>query len=344
MNSNWIRTAFKYGILVAPSVFLLGLVVMVGLGAWVTSILREPAFFSQAPILVQKMTRAVYWHTRTHWHTIPQCVMFDQELLYRPRPGSCEFRNAEFRTVMHFDESGARRLPEPPPTADAAPKPRLVILGDSHAMGWGVEDSETFASRLAAEHGYATVNLAVSSYATTRELLRLERDFPLRPDDVIVIQYCDNDFEENLSFSASGRVGPYEPEELDALFAYQPTRVATLSVAGKLMRLLASDLIDRLPRLFGIAHSLEGVRDTTLNPSEAFLRVLSSHPELRRHRVIVVAINGPRLGTHLSSTQLAAAGIPLVVPTLDQEDFFAIDDHMRARGHQAVAALIAGSL
>jgi hypothetical protein len=58
-------------------------------------------------------------------------------------------------------------------------------------------------------------------------------------------------------------------------------------------------------------------------------------------QLIVVAIDNPGIGTHLSIYQLAAAGATLIVPSLTPQDFFADYAHMTARGHRAVAAAIA---
>lgn len=235
---------------------------------------------------------------------------------------------------MHFDERGARHTPDPALTAAGVPhRPRLVIVGDSHAMGWGVGDDETFASVLATEHGYQTVNFAVSSYGTPRELMRLRRDFPLAPDDIVIIQYCDNDFAESRQFAARSAIGPYRQEELQHLLDYRPARVSALPIAGVLLRLTWKELT------WPLVGSSDRVHDGP-DPSTAFLRVLEAYPELRDHRVIVVAINGPGIATHLSIESLAAAGIPLILPELTEADFFDIDDHMRPGGHRRVAAAL----
>ena len=44
----------------------------------------------------------------------------------------------------------------------------IAILGDSHAMGWGVNDEETFAALLENKINKKVYNLAVSGYATKR--------------------------------------------------------------------------------------------------------------------------------------------------------------------------------
>ncbi len=283
---------------------------------------------------IQKLIKAVYWHTRRHWHTVPECVLFDPDLLYRPRPGSCVFENAEFNTTMHFDAQGARVTPPPVSAAgDEGPLPRVVVVGDSHAMGWGVQDHETFASILASEFGYRTVNLAVSSYGTPRELLRLRRDFLLQPDDVVVIQYCDNDFAENEQYAVNASIGPYRIEDLQHLFDYRPAQASALPVAGVILRLIWQDLARALASR--PSHDHAGPEAT-----RAFLTVLAGFPELRRQRLLVVAINGPGAGTHLEAAELSAARIPLIVTELARDDFLEIDDHMRPRGHHAVATAL----
>jgi hypothetical protein len=200
-------------------------------------------------------------------------------------------------------------------------------------MGWGVNDDETFASRLAAEYGYSTVNLGVSSYATARELRRLERDFELQQDDVVVIQYSDNDYRENRHFAETGQVGPYQPAQLEQLFDYSRTDVSAMPIAGLLLRELSEAAIDLLP---GRRAPAEGGPD----PTQALLSVTSTKQYLRDHKVLLIAINDPRHQTHLSETRMAAAGIRLVTPALDDDDFYAIDDHMRPAGHRKVARAI----
>ncbi|MFP5462523.1 MAG: CidA/LrgA family protein, partial [Gammaproteobacteria bacterium] len=44
----------------------------------------------------------------------------------------------------------------------------IVVIGDSHAMGWGANDEETFAAQLQALSGRPVYNLGVASYGTAR--------------------------------------------------------------------------------------------------------------------------------------------------------------------------------
>ena len=65
------------------------------------------------------------------------------------------------------------------------------MLGDSHAMGWGVEQEEALPQVLARKSGRKVLNAAVSSYGTVREMLMLDRldtSRPPRPDRPVLGQ------------------------------------------------------------------------------------------------------------------------------------------------------------
>jgi len=334
MSSSWIRTALKYTLLLAPTVLLVGLLAIVWLAAGIVAVLRDPATVSEAPSVVATLARSVYFSTRVNWHQTPDCLEFDRDLLYRPRAGACRFDNAEFSTTIRMDAMGARSTAAAAPAAPGAtPKPRLVIVGDSHAMGWGVEDDETFASVLARDYGYPTINLGVPSYGTTRELLKLERDVVLAPDDILLIQYCNNDLNENRRYLRLGSIGPYDQEAFDKLAAARPIATAPLPVAGHLIRKLWQELQ-------ALAGRRQSRTEAGADPSTAFLAVLAKFPAQVDRRVIVLALEEPGVRTHLEREPLADAGLPLIVPVVAREDYYELDDHMRPRGHRTVAAAI----
>lgn len=318
------------------------LLMLVVIGTWVSAILNSPEMYVDAPRIIQNFTRSLYWQARTDWQGIPECAQFDPVTLYRPRPGQCRFRNAEFDTVMRFDFAGARA------TAGSAANPgleksavrRAIVLGDSFAMGWGVSDSDAFAAFLASEHNVPAVNLGVSSYGTARELLRLQDWGALAPNDVLVIQYCDNDYEENLHFSATGRVGPYTPADLEPIQQRQPVAARPLPLAGRLLRLMFRQLLDTLKTRGS------DVPSPSMSPAAAFLAVLDSFPDVRRHRIFIVPINEHGRISHLfeDRTLIESAGLSLVVPALKDDSFFPLDGHLTPEGHRLVAASVAGAI
>jgi hypothetical protein len=339
-------TAFKYIVLFTPMAVMLGSFGFIAAGAWVAAILRGSFPYVDAPTVIQKLAHVPYYRTRVDWVALPDCAMFDRELLYKPRPGTCEFRNVEFTTTLHFDEHGFRRTAAPRTADHAVSRPRLVMIGDSHTMGWGVQDEETFASLLASEKGYPTVNLGAGSYGTPRELRRLELDANLRPDDVVVLQYCDNDLAENRRFLATGRVGPYELSEFQQFIgAYRPTPAETWPVSALLARSLWRGVMNQAPQEMGIHRATEAEKQVTADPATVFLEVLKKFPVLQGHRVVLVVINA-ELTSHLlpGRDRIEKAGITFVVPPLTRDVFFNLDDHMRPPGHHIVASAIATAL
>ncbi|MCO4793635.1 MAG: SGNH/GDSL hydrolase family protein [Bacteriovoracaceae bacterium] len=107
---------------------------------------------------------------------------------------SGKFQGKEFSTNLY----GARGKEFLPVKEDNTF--RVVGIGDSVMMGWGVSDSETYLSLINQEKGYEGINLGVSGLNAIQEFFHLkERAFDLSPD-LIVIGYVGNDWEgENFS-------------------------------------------------------------------------------------------------------------------------------------------------
>ena len=136
-------------------------------------------------------------HDRNIIQALPQCAVYDARLLYTPRPGGCRFSNREFATWLSVNAMGFRQ------TTQMEGPPRIAVLGDSHAMGWGVEDHETFASLIEQSLGEKVANLSVSSYDTARELIALSRS-KLKEVRTIIIAYNHNDAGENTDYFLHG--------------------------------------------------------------------------------------------------------------------------------------------
>jgi hypothetical protein len=74
---------------------------------------------------------------------------------------------------------------------------RVLVVGDSFAAGWGIDDpSDRFSDVLATQLGdtFAVINLGMPGASTVEEIQHL-RDFPLADPDVVVLQYYLNDIE-----------------------------------------------------------------------------------------------------------------------------------------------------
>lgn len=117
----------------------------------------------------------------------------DADLVYRhPRSTTRRYQGVEVR----YNELGLRDDPIAPKTNREL---RVVVLGDSVAFGWGVEQEKTFSSvlqRLLAEElerPVRVINTGVCSYNTVLERAWLgKHGFALQPDLVLLV-YATND-------------------------------------------------------------------------------------------------------------------------------------------------------
>lgn len=85
---------------------------------------------------------------------------------------------------------------------------RILVLGDSFAWGYGVENDEMFSTRLERDlPGTETINFGVTGYSAVQELARLDPEgFSYSPDWTVVL-FCDNDLEGDFASKGSSR--PY---------------------------------------------------------------------------------------------------------------------------------------
>ena len=126
------------------------------------------------------------------------CHAYDEILLYRGKPNStCRFSGLEFDTTISHNSFGVRSR------ESSLISPSTIVIGDSHAMGWGVEEHERFSDLLPTQF-QPVLNLSVSSYGTARELRLLDLYASEYPDfyqgaGLVVLQYGVNDFGENSS-------------------------------------------------------------------------------------------------------------------------------------------------
>lgn len=275
--------------------------------------------------------------------TLPGCVRYDPVLFYTLRPGTCRFRSREFDTTIEVDSAGFRD------DEVSLRAPEVVVAGDSFAMGWGVEGRETFAEGLQRASGLRVLNTGVSSWGTAREMVALDRVDTSRLR-ALVVQYEGNDAAENLRFEEQGgrlSVGSQRKFEASLLAVsrenrYFPGRHLLGVVQGALGR-----------------HRLNRFEAPPRDQARAFVHALTygSHADLSRVLLVVLDL-GPwdRLDGSFAAALREHAARPrhlafvrgMVVlearDVLVRDDYFDLDDHIRASGHAKLAALLAATL
>jgi len=264
------------------------------------------------------------------WLGLPGCITPDPDLIYKPSNGTCTFDDIEFKTTLTFTDEGRNTGPKPDGTG-------IAVIGDSHAMGWGVNDLETFSAQLQTLSGRPVYNLGVASYGTARELIRLEKSGVLDKVDTVIIQYCNNDLNENREFDKASK------QELhDKVFG----------VAAK--NTPQPNPFARIAKGYGLAlaapfRSLsESLRRRNFTPHYGpLIQAIARHGDiLKGKRVIVFYSNpyGQRYRNFPSGPDAKMRNVKFFDLGLDPADHRKLDNHMTPEGHRKAAERLFGHL
>ena len=230
---------------------------------------------------ISAVQRHIYFTgARKIWPAQTACVSFDEELIYTPRIGTCHFDNPEFRTVQTFASDGRYTGPKPPGVG-------IAVVGDSYAMGWGVDDEETYGAVLQRLTGRPVFNLGVSSYGTVRELRLLDKSGLLGRVDTVILEYCDNDLEENLHFK------PLSPDEAREKYErIRQTAAARKSAFGSLKYLKEGLLFTFWAPYNNLKSSVVPTEPASFaSHYQPLISTLRQHDGLKDKRVLVFYIN-----------------------------------------------------
>jgi len=118
---------------------------------------------------------------------------YHTDLFYTLKPGNSVNENLEFSNAYSVNSQGLRA------SEVALGYPEIIVLGDSHTMGFGVNQEEVYANKIEQLSGKKTLNAGMISYGTAREYLLFQQ---LKTDSckTIILQYCPNDAIENKLF------------------------------------------------------------------------------------------------------------------------------------------------
>jgi hypothetical protein len=280
--------------------------------------------------IMNRYQRYVYFGgARRVWQHNPDCVSYDNDLLYKPKIGECTFADAEFHTTLNFDEHGRIHR-------NNSDKEGIAVIGDSFAMGYGVNDSETFAAYLEEIVDRPVYNLGVSSYGTYRELVRLEKSGLLNRIDTIVIQYCENDLLENIE--KLSRNSSATREQFNSIFVASKRNTS---------RTLKSWAIEALWVPLSEAKALfvphKQVHEDFAPHFEALTNVFNRFPWIRSKKVVLFVQNahGRRFDNFEAfSTNSTGQPITFVDVNLGPEAYFIVDGHLNKFGHKRLAQII----
>lgn len=137
--------------------------------------------------------------------TVDATAGHDPDLGWANRPGlRTRIVAPEFECSLTINSHGQRDREHELEPAEGVY--RIVLLGDSIAWGWGVDDGQEFATLV--EGGFdrpvEVVNLACPGYSTDQELLILERDGWRYEPDLVLLCFVLNDTVGNASLRGLG--------------------------------------------------------------------------------------------------------------------------------------------
>ena len=265
------------------------------------------------------------------WQTNKNCSKFDKNLLYAPVVGECIFSNPEFITNLNFDSNRRLNMIDDDIGDD---ENIIAVLGDSIAMGWGVNDDETFSYSLQKIINKKVINLGVSSYGTVREIKRLKLNKFYDQIDTVIIQYHLNDIAENKNLDINKT---YSQEEYEKFFKSKENNlnivIFLLKNYKKSLRLLFSHLND----LF-----FENDRKEKHNLTEHLdnlEKVINQNLKGEGKRVIVFLINEPHQKL-IYDEKRVFSDFEFFIIDIKKEHLFIIDDHLNTKGHKFVGKKI----
>jgi hypothetical protein len=309
-------------------------------------LIHVPRMTADAPAPVRRLAQQMYRHfTRGLIQFDPGCARYDPEVTYTLAPGSCTFGNVEFNDTYLINSLGVRD------SEAALHAPEIVVLGDSHAMGWGVGQDEHLAAVVRKGTGRKVLNAAVSSYATVRELRMLDRvdTSHLR---VLLIQYADNDLVENQTFRESGNTLPITSRDrYDEIVrhyvgqrSYYPGKYV-FRLVMKVLRLeppepdrLTMDVVPPSEEAAIFLNALTHAGRTPLDDVQIIVFAVNQSTDLSGIFATALAqeIRKPRYPPFVQ--RIVALNTARL---LKEGDFYVLDDHMNANGHRVVGERLA---
>lgn len=290
---------------------------------------------------VNKYQKYFYHKAIRHiWQYDPLCAELNSDLIYQPKLGACVFNNPEFKTSLNFDSLG-RLVPNRQNTYG---KNGIAVLGDSHAMGWGVNDKDTFANALQQYTQKPVYNLAVSSYGTHREIKRLIQTGIISKVDTILIQYCENDIGENDKVND---LEAFENERAKFNDAFLNKKETNAWIKAKLILI---SLRASVSEPFKSAKQLFFKKDSDFSSHLDNLKKVLRHYEgdLKGKKVVIFYVNGydQNYISFPSGQDQEFSNVQYYdfQKSLPRDNFFVVDGHLNSEGHKNLGLALSNFL
>lgn len=327
---------------------------LAALGASLGLLLLAPVLLLGLPFwLIGATTRALARVLEPRHDGGRAFVEFDPVLGWRPRPNARGHHYVDDVFYATTDEHGWRR------SANLA-ESQIVVLGDSFAWGYGIDDRHFFANLVP---GLRVKTIGIMGYNMVQELLWLERlSGQLEGKLVAWFVYLGNDLFDNLVPHKQGYTMPFVRRADDTgtweivTSHVRPSRWLYTGGYGAvyyetLTRYCTPTAQPR--REYAACEALLGRGKQVCAAAGARLVVVTipdkTQLSLAGHRVLLARGGDPeRFDPDLPDREIGAIcdrlGIPFVAGKqhLDASDYKERDVHWNVRGHRRVAQMLAG--
>lgn len=267
------------------------------------------------------------------------CARYDQQLTYTLKPGKCLFENLEFSTRYNINSVGLRD------DERSLNAPDIITLGDSYAMGWGVEQDETFSDLIERNIAYRVLNAGISSYGTARQVGLLSRLDKTRLK-YIIWQYSENDFAENRAYVNNNfNLNISTREDYEKIKArVQKRKYSLFMYFGRFMKQITQ-------QISGVELYSE-FRNTNDEEITYLLKTIQNANLPESVKIILFEISGPeylnngfadRLKDNLEKKEFMALKKQIIIMDVKDilnkdQDYFMIDTHINRLGHHKISS------
>ncbi len=268
------------------------------------------------------------------------CGCYHPELGYTLKPGKFTFSEIEFSNEYQINSLGVRDA------ESSLVAPEIVLLGDSFALGWGVDQNQTFIKLLENKTNFKTLNTCVPSFGTVREMIMLRKVDRSRMK-CLMIQYCADDYDENRLYYKNGnrpqimRAETFEniTKKYSRPKAYYPGKYIEMKIRKK----------------FGewILKPTKSDDDHSLSDVDLFLHVLKQNVDMLADIPLIVfelsGINQTHTFTEKLLEKTADPDQPPFIRNmiildmirhLKDRHYYVLDGHLTPEGHRIVADVL----
>lgn len=317
-------------------------------------ILAVAFVYPKSGLLPREVLQSIYLRElRNVIQLMPECSQYDEYVSYTLKPGSCRFRNLEFDTSYDINSAGFRD------DELSLESPEVVVLGDSFAMGWGVEQEETFAQTIETSLGLRTLNAGISSFGTAREMRVLER-VDMSAVKYLVVQYMENDLAENLSLLEAGDLKIYSPEDRANVIETLVPKAEyflgkySLTVAFYSWHYFKGDKMfgpgepqtqpndSSSSRELEVDSFLYALQSANVDTSELSIILFEVGPYNMNDSNFVDALRERLNGSQAEPVRMKEMIVLDASSFLNESHYFYLDEHINALGHKAIADRLIG--